>query len=110
MIYGGTWEQRAARAVMPHEALTGQARALLAGLDPFALAAIADAVIGLLDELRDPDEDQCEAGDDGCGVVAVGNGAGLMWGAGGEDCPETTFTAEYGLDQRAVPLSNFVVD
>lgn len=109
-ISGSTWEQRAARAAQPHEALTGQARALLASLDPFALEAIAEAAIGLLDDLRDPDEDRCEAGDDGCGIVAVGNGAGLSWGAQWDEVPETTFSVEYGIDQRAVPMSTFVVD
>jgi hypothetical protein len=109
MIYRNNWEERAAEAAMHGIALTARAREALATLDAFALEAIAEAAIGLLDERRDPDEDCCEAGDDGCGLVCLGDGR-IGWGAWQDEPFEVAQTLDYAIDQRELPGLGWKVD
>ena len=102
MSYYDTWERRARDASKPHLAKVVKARRSLARLDPAALEAVAEAAIGLLDELRDPDEDHCLAGDDGCGALIGGDRSGVRWGSEWEGEAEIAHAPEYGTDQREI--------
>ena len=102
MSYYDTWERRAIDAAKPHLAKVVKARRSLARLDPAALEAVAEAAIALLDELRDPDEDHCLAGDDGCGAVIGGGGREVRWGSEWEGAADIDHSPEYGTDQREI--------
>lgn len=102
MSYFATWEQRAHENSKPHAARVSKARTALCGLDPEALEAIAEAAIGLLDELSDPDEDHCLAGDEGCGPFVGGQVGGVHWGSQADIEIELASTAKYGIDQREI--------
>lgn len=102
MIYITTWEQRARAAGKPHFARLAKARQSLARLDKDALEVIAEAAIGLLDEMSDPDEDHCLAGDDGCGLFVGGQVGGAHWGSDLEGQADRLPAPKYGLDQREI--------
>jgi len=102
MSYHDTWERRAREAAKPHFAKVAEARRSLARLDAAALEAVAEAAIGLLDELRDPDEDHCLAGDDGCGAFCGGELGGTQWGSEWEGEADISNAPEYGADQREI--------
>ena len=102
MNYYDTWERRARDTAKPHLAKVAKARRSLARLDPAALEAVAEAAIGLLDELRDPDEDHCLAGDDGCGAFIGGDRRGVRWGSEWEGEADIAHAPEYGTDQREI--------
>ena len=76
-----------------------KARRALAGLDQAVLDAIAEAAISILDEMVDPDEDQCQAGDDGCGPVWIA-GVGMFWGS--DNNQTTPVKPDYDVDQRLI--------
>lgn len=91
------WERRQIAAQLRQRPSLMAAKKALKRLDKDALEIVAEAVIALLDEMSDPDEDCCLAGDDGCGVF-YRDGIPL-WGshdeAGGSIIPQ------YGIDQTA---------
>lgn len=62
-----------------------------------ALIALLDAIDGDADD--EPEEDECLAGDDGCGFV-VRQGE-IHWGSGWDEPYEPRFQPEYGVDQTA---------
>jgi len=100
MINYAAWGLRAREAARPHMSRVAKVRRSLARLDRYALEAIAEAAISMLDEMSDPDEDCCTAGDDGCGLFMGGELRGAHWGShwegGGVDSP----IPSYGDDQR----------
>lgn len=102
MIFIETWEQRARAAGKPHFARLAKARRSLARLDKEALEVIAEAAIGLLDEMSDPDEDHCLAGDDGCGLFVGGQVGGVCWGSDWEGEADRAPVARYATDQREI--------
>jgi hypothetical protein len=102
MHWNDTWERRAREAAKPHLAKVAKARRSLARLDQTALEAIAEAAIGLLDEMRDPDEDHCLAGDDGCGAFWGGQRGGMLWGSDWEGDADIGLVGDYGEDQRDI--------
>lgn len=63
---------------------------------------LSDPDMGAEDYAFDPEEDMCEAGDDGCGPVLI-HGS-LHWGAT-EDGTDRLARPKYGLDQTRGPLS-----
>lgn len=99
MFSTSTWEDREKKAAAPHLAKIVRARLALDGLNEFDLEAIAEAAISLLDERRDPDEDHCLAGDEGCGQFHGGQRGGLHWGSSWDEASEVL---EYGIDQREI--------
>ncbi len=106
MTWGEFWtvnpeaEQRALDGDRPHRARTALARLYLDQLDDKALEAIAETAIAILDERRDPDEDSCQAGDDGCGLFYGGDKGGIHWGSHDEGQADIAPVANYGIDQR----------
>jgi hypothetical protein len=96
-----TWETRAAERAAIHEAAVAEARKALANFDREELEAVADAAIHLLDEMSDPDEDQCAAGDDGCGSFMRGDGK-VYRGSLQEGEADLLQPARYGDDQREI--------
>lgn len=102
MSYYDTWEKRAREAAAPHSAKVAKARRSLARLDRAGLEAVAEAAIAMLDEMSDPDEDRCLAGDDGCGSFHGGELGGVHWGSLWEDEPDVGQAPEYGDDQREI--------
>lgn len=102
MSYYDTWERRTRDAAKPHLAKVAKARRSLARLDPAALEAVAEAAIGLLDELNDPDGDCCPAGDDGCGRFCGGDRGGVHWGSQWEGEADIAPVADYADDQREI--------
>lgn len=93
-----TWERRAERAAKPYEAKVAKARKMLGRLDRFELEAVAEAAIGMLDDMSDTDEDFCLAGDDGCGPFVNGNG--VEWGSVFEGEVEHAHQVADVIDQR----------
>jgi len=102
MKYYDTWEERAREAARPHMATVAKARRSLARLDRFALEAVAEAAIAILDEMSDPDEDCCAAGDDGCGIFWGGELRGPHWGSHWEGGEFDSPVHNYGDDQREI--------
>lgn len=84
-----------------HKARMALARRYLSRLDSASIEAIAEAAICELDGRIDPDEDQCEAGDDGCGTFCAGD-RGIHWGSADEGASEWAPHVEYGEDQREI--------
>jgi hypothetical protein len=83
-------------------AKVAKAKQSLKKLDRNALEAIAEAAIALLDELSDPDEDHCLAGDDGCGRFWAGEHSGWHWGSQWDCEADVSRAPEYGTDQREI--------
>lgn len=100
--YGSSWEDRAREAAKPQMANVVKARRTLSKLDKTALEAVAEAAITLLDEMSDPDEDHCLAGDDGCGRYWSGERGGWFWGSEWEGAADLCHAPEYGTDQREI--------
>lgn len=78
--YAPSWEDRARDAATPHLQNVANAKQSLLTLNRDALEAIAEAAITLLDEMSDPDEDHCLAGDDGCGRYWSAAHGRWLWG------------------------------
>lgn len=102
MNYYDSWERRAREAARPHMAKVAKARRSLSRLDRDALEAVAEAAIAMLDEMSDPDEDCCPAGDDGCGAFWGGDHRGKHWGSQWEGEADIAPVANYGDDQREI--------
>jgi hypothetical protein len=68
------------------------------------LEAFVASAIDLLDSIDgdadlEPEEDRCEAGDDGCGCFVGGQAGGVHWGSAHEAAGELLPVPTYGVDQ-----------